>query len=131
MNYNQRQMMCVLGFLFCLVYNLCFPPFFSVWPLAFTFNKMSFGGNLQSHFDPWNSEQKEPPPLHFLTSHPLGIIFSIIFFSFFFQTGSSLLHPQFPSTPSASEEHLQCAEAVQIPLTQLEGSGVRRLWCSA
>lgn len=72
----------MLAFLFYLVYNLYFPPFFSVWPLAFTSKKLSFGGNLWSHFDPWKREQKELPPLHFHTSCTLRIIFSM-FFSFF------------------------------------------------
>lgn len=72
----------MLGFLFCLVYNLYFPSFFSVWPLAFTFKKTSFGGNLWSNFDPWDREQKELPSLRSLTSHTRRIIFSIFFFFF-------------------------------------------------
>lgn len=42
-----------------------------------------------------------------------------MFFSFFFQTGSALLCPQFPSTAPASEKLLQCAETVPVPFTQI------------
>lgn len=111
----------MLGFLFCLVYNLCFPLSSQPGHWLSLLRKCPLEVVCEVVLVPGTESKKNYHPYIFLHPPPQEYFYHV--FSSFLETGSSLLCPQLLFTPPASEYLLQCTETVPVLFTQISRSG--------